>query len=351
MRKLASIRRISEVKAIEGADKIEAYRVDGWWVVDKVGKYKVNDAVVYFEVDSFIPNYLAAFLSKGKEPSEYEGIQGERLRTIRLRKQISQGLIMHPSEIPDFIHVYYNASDRHALRKYTYDDVYEEYAEGDDLSESLGIIKWEPKLPAQLAGQVRGVFPSKIPKTDQERVQNIDIEQYHGETYEVTEKLHGSSCTFYLDKDGDFHVCSRNYDLKYDESNAYWKAAIKYNAEVEMKRLGLYGYAIQGELCGEGINGNNYKLGLDFFVFDIYIVGVGYLMPYRRQQLTEELGLKHVPVVDSEYLLYDTKDALLAKADGKSVLAGCKREGFVFKSHESDRTFKVVSNDWLLKYE
>lgn len=332
MRAMATVRKIAEISPIQGADLIMAYRVDGWWVVDKKDQYQVGDLVVYCEVDSWIPHDLAPFLSKGKEPRVFEGVAGERLRTVRLKGQLSQGLLL---------------SRMAALDKIG------EIHEGMDVSNVLGIQKWEAPIPAQLAGQVRGNFPQEIPKTDQERVQNIrNFEQtHHGELYEVTEKLHGSSCTFYLDNDDVFHVCSRNWDLKPDENNAYWKAAIKYNVEAEMKRLGLNGYAIQGELCGEGINGNNYKLGLDFFVFDVYVVGEGYASPYSRHYLTEKLGLKHVPIVDHSHHLLDSKEGLLRQADGQSHIADCKREGYVYKSHSSDNTFKVVSNAWLLKYE
>ena len=334
MRQLATIRRIEEVSPIQGADLIVAYRVDGWWVVDKKDQYQVGDLVVYCEVDSWIPHELAPFLSKGKEPRVFEDVPGERLRTVRLKGQLSQGLFLKPADVMD-------------AKQFTLAGI------GGDVSELLGIQKWEPALPAQLAGQVRGNFPQEIPKTDQARVQNIrNFEQtHHGELYEVTEKLHGSSCTFYLDNDDVFHVCSRNWDLKPDENNAYWKAAIKYNVEAEMKRLGLNGYAIQGELCGEGINGNNYKLGLDFFVFDIYIVGEGYVCPYSRHYLAEKLGLKHVPVVVNALHLLDSKEELLRKADGQSHIADCKREGYVYKSHLTGKSFKTVSNAWLLKYE
>ena len=352
MRALATLRKIAEVRPIEGADMIVAYRVDGWWVVDKINAYRVNDPVVFCEVDSWVPHELAPFLSKGKEPRVFEGVRGERLRTVKLKGQLSQGLLLRPSDLDEFIPVYYNASDRHALRVYTDIDDFVEFYEGDDVSEVLGIKKWEPTLPAQLAGQVEGHFPQEIPKTDQERVQNIrNFSEYQGERYEITEKLHGSSCTFYLDNDDIFHVCSRNWDLKPDENNAYWKAAIKYNAAFEMKRLGLNGYAIQGELCGEGINGNNYKLGLEFFAFDVYKVGEGYLEAFERHDLIEKLGMKHVPIMSTLHRLTDSADALLQQADGKSTIADCKREGFVYKSHQSDKTFKVVSNAWLLKYE
>lgn len=94
-RKLATIRRIAEVKSIEGADLIEAVRVDGWWVVAKKGEFPVDSLAVYMEVDSFVPTGIAPFLTKsGHEPKEYEGVKGERLRTVKLRGQLSQGLLL-----------------------------------------------------------------------------------------------------------------------------------------------------------------------------------------------------------------------------------------------------------------
>ena len=326
MRKLASIQKIHSVKQIIGADNIVVYGIQGWWVVDSKDKYEVGDYVVFCEVDSWIPHELAPFLSKGKEPREFEGVKGERLKTVRLRGQISQGLIL---PIPDsFIKL-----------------------EDTDCTDALGIRKWERPIPAQLRGLIKGNFPSEIPKTDQERVQNIKIEEYVGQSYEVTEKLHGSSMTCFLAENGEFHVCSRNLDLKFDENNAYWKAAAKFNVEGKMRAAGLAGVAIQGELCGEGINGNNYRVGLEWFVFDVYVVGEGYMSPKQRRTLINSLGLKHVPVVSVDSQLTQDIPTLLEMANGKSYIAECLREGFVYKSEDGSKSFKVISNEWLCRYE
>lgn len=325
-RKMASVQQIAEIKPIEGADRIVAYRINGWWVVDSKDKYAVGDYVVYCEVDSWIPHELAPFLSKGKEPREFEGIKGERLKTIRLKGQISQGLIL---PIPDsFVKL-----------------------EGMDCTDALGIRKWERPIPAQLRGLIKGNFPSEIPKTDQQRIQNVNIAEYADVTYEVTEKLHGSSMTCYLDKEWEFHVCSRNLDLKYDENNTFWKAAIKCGVENKMRAEGLRGVAIQGEVCGQGLNGNNYRLGLEWFVFDVYVVGDGYMPPKKRRDLVSKLGLKHVPVVEVFAELGYTISELLEMVNGKSFIADCLREGFVYKSEDGSKSFKVISNEWLEKYQ
>ena len=105
MRKLASIKRIQEIKSIEGADLICAYRVDGWWVVDQIEKYSVGDLVIYCEIDSFLPHTLVPSLSRGKEPREFEGVKGERLRTIKLRGTCSQGLLLKLEECFDIIEI------------------------------------------------------------------------------------------------------------------------------------------------------------------------------------------------------------------------------------------------------
>jgi hypothetical protein len=147
-RKLASIRRIDKIEPIEGADKIVKATVGGWQLVTAIDNgFKEGDLVIYMEIDSWIPTELAPFLSKGKEPREFNGVKGEKLRTIRMRGQISQGLLL-PLES-----VGYTGS----------------LADGTDLTEMLGIQKWEAPVNAQLAGMARGNFPSFIRKTDQER--------------------------------------------------------------------------------------------------------------------------------------------------------------------------------------
>ena len=329
MRKLATVRKIAEIKAIPEADLIVAYRVDGWWVVDKKDAHSVGDLVVYVEPDAWVPHELAPFLSKGKEPSEYEGIKGERLRTVKLKKQLSQGLLL---PVPNgFINI-----------------------EGTDCTEALGVLKWEPKLPAQLAGDARGLFPSVVPKTEAERIQNLASTwgELRKHKFEVTEKLHGSSCTFYLDLEKDFHVCSRNLDLKPSETNAYWKAALKYNVQENMIKHGLAGLALQGEIVGEGLNGNQYKLGLEFFLFSIYDVQQGkYLDAYAREEICAMLGLQHVPVVQLDVSELSVEQALVA-AEGKSKVNGSEREGLVLKSQEDTSVIvKIISNRWLLKNE
>ena len=326
MRKMASIRKIDAIRPIDGADAIECAVVGGWTVVVKKGEFAVGDLAIYCEIDSWIPTELAPFLSKGKEPREYEGVKGERLRTVKLRGQLSQGLLLPCTD----------------------------GIEGDDVSELLNIRKWEMQVPTQLAGQVKGNFPSLIPKTDQERVQNlvkeIAVAVERGAEFEVTEKLEGSSMTCYvMNGGGEFGVCSRNLDLKRDENNTFWVVAIRDDIEEKMREFGE-DFALQGELIGPGIQGNIYKLSKpEFYVFDVYNITAGkYLNPAERRALIDKMGLNHVPVLNTEYVLKHTVEDLLACAEGKSILANTEREGIVFKEVNGGMTFKAISNKYLL---
>jgi len=345
MRKLATIRRIDELNPIEGADAIECAVIGGWKVVAQKGLYNVGNFAVYFEIDSWIPTELAPFLSKGKEPREFEGVKGERLRTIKLRGQLSQGLLMPLSEIYDHV------------GGQIFGEICAE--EGADLTELLGIKKWEKPMNAQLAGVCKGNFPSLIPKTDQERCQNLKKEivaaNEAGLKFEVTEKLEGSSMTVYQIK-GEFGVCSRNMDLKETEGNSFWATARKEGIQEKMMAVDEYwDFAIQGELIGPGIQGNIYNLKeCEFRVFDVYNIQAGeYMLPQARRRLIEQMGLKHAPVLAASADMYDTLGLtdipqMLAFAEGKSTLADVEREGVVFKQVDGGMSMKAISNKYLL---
>ncbi len=338
MRKLATIRLIDDITPIDGADTIQVATVGGWKVVVRKGEYKIGDRAVYCEIDSFIPSAIAPFLTKaGQYPKLFNGVEGERLKTIKLKGQLSQGLLLPLSCHPLM-------ADRMI---------------GDDVSELLNIQKWEAPLPPQLGGQIYGVFPSLVPKTDQERIQNIkdEFEDYKNRLlhFEMTEKLDGSSCTFYLSVDGVFEVCSRNLSLKEATTNSFWKVALRYQVRERMELAGLRGVAIQGELIGEGIQKNRYCIrGQDFFVFDIYDAKEGkYVTGSRRREISATLGLKHVPVISEMGIIHaeTTIDDLLVDAEGKSALnPKTEREGIVFKCVEDPAiSFKAISNKFLLK--
>tara|TARA_R110000822_G_scaffold301108_1_gene424799 strand:+ start:16577 stop:17560 length:984 start_codon:yes stop_codon:yes gene_type:complete len=325
MRKLATIRRIIDIQPIPDAEKIEVAQVDGWKVVVKKDDFQIGQLALYIEVDAFVPHELAPFLSKGKELREFNGVKGERLRTVKLRGQISQGLLLPAIDGAN---------------------------EGDDVSEQLGIQKYEAPVSAQLAGQVRGNFPSFIPKTDQERIQNLGKELAEWSQgnlhWEVTEKLDGSSMTVYLYQ-GEFGVCSRNLDLKEAEGNSFWKVARHYQMEDKLRAIGR-NLALQGELIGEGIQKNPYRIhGQDFYLFDIYDIDAGrYLNSFERSSISM-FGVNHCPVIGFTKIVDETCNSLLAYAEGKSALcADTEREGLVYKCVEAPLSFKAISNKFLL---
>lgn len=329
-RKLATIRRIAEVKSIEGAEFIEAVRVDGWWVVAKKGEFPVDSLAVYMEVDSFVPTEIAHFLTKaGHEPKEFEGVKGERLRTVKLRGHLSQGLLLPISILPTT----------------TVIEV------GNDVTELLGVLKWERPISPQLYGQAKGNFPSFLRKTDQERVQNIGrtLEGYINETFEVTIKLDGSSCTIFSNGEED-GVCSRNLELKRDENNAFWKIALEYDIH---KKIRAYGknLAVQGELIAPNIQGNYEKVTKpEFYVFDVFDIDKQeYMLPKERQEFCKLLDIPHVPIIDKAFTMVVDVDKLLDMAEGNGMNQGVKREGLVFKHNSSSFSFKAISNSYLLK--
>ena len=332
MRKLASIRKIAAVRPIPGADAIECVTVDGWDVVSKRGEFSVNDLVVYLEIDSWVPHELAPFLSKDKEPREFNGVKGERLKTIKLRGQISQGLILPLSCLPHSLGFAFAAS------------------EGEDVTEWLGIQKWERPINPQLAGLAKGNFPSFIPKTDQERIQNIKhVLEDREERYEVSIKLDGSSFTAFH-RDGHFGVCSRNLELKPSDTNAFWQVANKYLLERTLPAMG--NFAIQGELVGPGIQGNQENLKeLELYVFDVFDIDAQtYLDSSSRYDFVETLKLEQIPILFYYRKAPETLEEILKLAEGPSLNPKANREGLVFKSlRNPNHSFKAISNSWLLK--
>ncbi len=333
-RKLAIIKRITEIHPIAGADAIECAIVGGGWpVVVKKGEFSVDDLGLFLEIDSWAPHELAPFLSKGKEPRELNGVKGERLRTIKLRGQLSQGLLLPVSSIvQDGV-----------------DGSESPYIEGNDVTELLGIQKWEKPIPTHLRGQIRGSFPSWLRKTDQERVQNLDGQINWDDEYEVTVKLDGSSMSIWF-KDGEWGVCSRNIDLKLDqEGNTFIDMAKKVVGNIDWPD----NIAIQGELMGHGIQGNREGLkDHEFFVFDIWdIERQTYWSPVAVVGFCKTFALHHVPVLSlgctlREFGITSIADALY-QAEGQSF-NNPVREGLVFKRVDGSFSFKSISNAFLL---
>lgn len=340
-RKLATIRRIGEILPIEGADRIELAVVDGWKVVvAKDVQHKVGDLVIYCEIDSFLPiREEFEFLRKSsyKKMGDQEGF---RLRTAKMKGQISQGLIL-----PIFV---LNPPDT---------NIYVQPFEGLDVTEMLDIVKYEPPIPANLAGKVKGLFPSFLVKTDEERVQNITVEysalcfQSKHQFY-VTEKLDGSSATFYL-KNGVFGVCSRNLELLETEDNSFWKVARELKLEENLRALEK-NICLQGELIGEGIQGNPYGIkGQTVRFFSVYEIDTRTRLGIKDlEDICFMIGLQTVPILESNFLLPNTIEEMLQYAEGKSVLnPNTEREGVVIRSMDTKISFKAISNKFLINNE
>lgn len=359
MRKLATVRRVKELLPIKGADLIVTAVIDGWTVVVKKDEFQVDDLCVYFEIDSFLPDgnplwqHLVNKLSR-----TFEGTVGHRLKTVRLRNQLSQGFVIpitHDLETK-WSHSFLTFEDAKPLQV------------GDDVTEILGIKKYEPPTPAELAGQVQGNFPAFIRKTEQERCQNIgvDIFVHNADSkYEVTMKMDGTSFTCFKNND-EIGVCSRNWQLKLSEENQGNSLVRMYVDSGLQKALASLGrnYAIQGELMGPGIQANREALVQRMlFVFDIYDVDSSrYLTPDERHRIMDELWqhgvnrelVKHAPVIHASMHLSEAGitniGELLAYADGPSLTHPI-REGLVFKRLDGLFTFKAISNRYLLKSE
>lgn len=318
MRKMASIRRIDEIRPIPEADAIECAVIGGWTVVVKKGEFNPGDQAIYCEIDSWVPHELAPFLGRGTEPKEYEGVLGYRLRTIKLRGQLSQGLLLPLGLVWDKI-------------------LFERY---EDVSEILNIRKYEPPIPAELSGAVVGPFPTHlVPKTDEERVQNLDYEELRHLRYVITEKLDGTSATF-IKENGALRVCGRNWEWQ-DTDNTYWQIARKYDLLNALKE----GMAVQGEIIGPGVQGNKYGLKeVELRVFSVW---------HNRNRLSIIDWMDTFPVVPILTSLGEiptTVDELLKVAERKSVLnEKTEREGIVLRAVDKDLSFKVISNRFLLK--
>ena len=393
MRKMATIQEVSKVYPIPGADKIEAVDVLGWTVVSEKGIHSVGDKVVFYEIDSWLSADDPRYDSFKERFSTWGEKTGMRLRTIKLRKQISQGLIMSLKHFPEI---------KNAKL-------------GDDVTEILKIEKWESEKEQKSNGGAQGVhvvgskpFPSFIYKTDQERIQNYMhcIPDILNETYEATVKLDGSSMTVFhltntsplfaealdeieaknykkkstlgkfwfklMKKLGrlerpDFinGVCSRNIQLDNDGDNHFSKFVNENNIFEKLESLG-YDIAIQGELIGPNIQANYEKVAQnEFYVYDVFdINNKKYLLPGNAQSVTAELKLNYVPVLaknlDLKYIpgfindatnpdnSRNAVDAILKFAEGEGLMKGVKREGVVYKSNVSPRSFKAISNSYLV---
>jgi RNA ligase (TIGR02306 family) len=323
-RKLVSIQTVDAVAPIEGADNIMQARVMGWTVVVKKGELAPGDPCVFFEIDSVLPD--------GPAWSEFLRARGFRVRTLKLRGVLSQGLALPVAILGDA-------------------------SRDGDLREVLGVTKHEPVVPD--AREIAGPFPTRVPKTDEIRLQSAlgVLDEMRGKAFYVTTKLDGTSATFAKDAAG-FVACSRNWALVRGE-NHVWRLAEQYQLE---SRLPM-DIAIQGEVCGPGIQKN--RLGLpavDLFVFSVYDMRAGAFLEFEPfVEFCRDHGLPTVPIErvvrDADYT--HTLDGWIEAARGLYAGTKQRKEGIVIRplvetlspSLGGRLSFKVINNDFLLKDE
>jgi RNA ligase (TIGR02306 family) len=340
-RKLASIRQVSEIRPIEGADRIVVAQIDGWQLITQKDNYQPGDLCVYFEIDSFLPvEERFEFLRKACFKSTKNLGDGFRIKTMKMRGELSQGLSLPLRDFPEC----------------------QALPEGTDVTDLLKVQKYEKPIPSHLQGRIRGNFPSYIRKTDQERVQNLTkrLQKHADERFEVSLKLDGSSCTIYKNYEGIVGVCSRNLDLKEpeegEEQNTFWKVARTSNVLKLVEDFNKP-VAFQGELMGPGVQHNRENLDDHYlYIFDIWdIEGQRYLRPDERRSFMDTVpSIKHVPIIYHDVVLKNLLhseriyDDILKLAERPSINHPIA-EGIVFKSLDSDFTFKAINNQFLLK--
>jgi RNA ligase (TIGR02306 family) len=319
MRKLASIQVIRNIEPIKNADRIEKAQVLGWQVVVKKGEFKKGDIIVYFEIDSVLPK---------TEWSEFMAPRNYRVKTIKLRKTLSQGLIM-PLDIltlPPEI-----------------------YKEGYDVTDTLNVKKHSIEFFQR--GITIGAFPNFIPKTNETRLQSKPelLDQIRDIKCYITTKIDGTSATF-AKFNGEFISCSRNCKLSLENNSPYSKVGDLY----DLKNRIPEGIAIQGEICGGKIQKNRLELdNHDFFVFNVFNINKNHYFAFHDMiHFCKIFDLKTVPILNSDIFIKQNLEELLELAKGKYEKTKNDREGIVIRSMEtipSRYTFKVINNDYLLK--
>lgn len=345
MRKLVTIQEIKEIIPIKDSDFLELVRFKdvGWQCVSKKDDFKVGDLCVFFEVDSFLPleDDRFKFLEKTSYREMFTGHKGYRLKTLKLRGTLSQGLCLPLSAFPEL--------------------------EGkcilDDVTELLGVIKWEREPSISMTGDIVSDYPAHTPKSHQDRIQNVPeyFDLYKDVLFERTMKLEGTSTSYHF-LDGVMDASSHNTTYARNIKFTPWKLAIDMDLETALKSINR-NITLQGEFMGPKIQGNieNFK-EFKFFVYNIWDIDKGdWLSAEERYSLIEDINkiidykLLHVPVLDHSIKIFsevDNLDDLLAMADGPSINAK-RREGDVYKSIEKIDgryiQFKVISNAYLLK--
>lgn len=382
-RELAYVVTIDEVQPIPNYDKVEYARVGGWWVIVRKDQFKAGDLAIYIEIDSRVPE---------KEPFMFLEKRNFKIKTLKMCKVISQGLLMSPSDfgwnaadlaVGDFLTeklgiTYADAEDN--KRKAPSADKYKKMAQRNGKLFSKPLFRWlmrrdwGKKLLFIFYGRKKDTrtWPAWVKKTDEERCQNMPwlFSNNSDEEWIASEKIDGTSTTFTMKGFGrkrEFYICSRNVvfdkpDKKcYYETNVYTEMAEKYDIENKMASMldarkdVLDFITIQGETYGESIQKRDYglkehKLMVFNLIFGFKNGEVKRFNPIEMTNFLEEYCIPCVPIIDEHFKLPKTCAELLQLAGGASKIDGEMREGLVFRSLDGERSFKAVDQTFLLKY-
>ncbi len=386
-RELVYVARIEEIRPIPNYDRVEHARIGaGWWVIVKKDEFQVGDLCVYFEVDSKVPE---------KEPFMFLENKKFKVKTLKMCKVISQGLIIHPNE--------FNFGRELEEGEFLTKELGVTYAEAEDNARKANsadkykkmvqrrpnIFKrrwarwmmkreWGRRIMFFFFGKKKDKkngWPSWVVKTDEERVQNLGYLFDGRDTgkWIMTEKIDGTSTTFTMKgvgKKREFYVCSRNVvfdkpekECFYD-TNVYLEMAAKYDMEETMRRImdwyketghELEFLTIQGETYGATVQKRDY--GMKDRNLAIFNVIFGYkngqverLNPLEMETMMKLFNLPTVPVLGVIDLPTTCDEVLALAASEPSQIDGGMREGIVFRSEDGVHSFKAVSNEFLLKY-
>ena len=386
-RALAYVVTIDEIRPIEGYDRVEYARTNGWWVIiNKADNLHVGDKCVYFEVDSKVNplDERFAFLEK----------RDYRIRTIKMCKVYSQGLLIPLSNFPELGDLDVNTDVTDALKVIYYEpadnqrkantpDPMAKYKSMAARHAKLARKKWFRWLMKREWGRrLLFVFfgkkkdapkgwPTHFPyihKTDEERCENLPQMLGYDKPLIVTEKLDGTSTTFILERKGkkkfEFYVLSRNVRQRdekqecYHDHNIYWDMAFKYDVENKLRQyLEDHPYltyvCVQGESVGS-VQGNPLKLDEDdFYAFNfIDSINGRWASDIASVEVKNKLGIKWVPILDFNFMMPTDMEEFKQMATAKSVVnPAVMREGIVLRDPTTDFSFKNVSREYLLKHE
>jgi RNA ligase (TIGR02306 family) len=331
MRSLVTIQRVKQITAIADSDFLELAHVMGWQCVVKKGEFQAGDMGVYYEVDSFLPlDGRYEFLRGSSYRENADNGNGFRIRTVKMRGQLSQGLLLPLEKFPEL----------------------EGCSEGADVTEKLNVKKWYIPETAAAGGTIIGERPYGIPASDEIRIQSAMelLDELKGKPYYITTKMDGTSGIVYF-IDGKIGCCSRNKEIKDEESALYWTPVYKYGLKEKLKAFGK-NIVLTGEICGPGIQKNKLRLpSIEWYVFDVKDWDSGKYLPYDEAvKICAELGVPAVPLEERGEDFGYSLEQLLEKARGKYP-SGLDKEGIVVRSLFTPKavSFKVLNNDALLK--